>query len=143
MEYNEISERFSKIGEKVIKKNPELHYLDVVNIMFVASDKERKSNGKIVFGSCEKVPDKYRFLIDADFIIRIYIHNTAYFTDKQYEILLHHELLHCKIETDKEGELKTSCNPHDVEDFKSIIDRYGVDWAKPELTLFTAAAVGE
>jgi hypothetical protein len=27
-------------------------------------------------------------------------------------------------------EVKYIVNPHDVEDFRAVIDRYGIDWAK-------------
>lgn len=128
---NIISEKYERIANKLIFENEELNFLASVKILYVSSDKERKSNGKVVFGSCEKVPNKYRFLIPYDFIIRVYAPNISYFDDKQIEILLHHELLHIHIEEGKDGEMKCSCNPHDIEDFKSIIGKYGVDWADP------------
>jgi hypothetical protein len=45
------------------------------------------------------------------------------------EILLYHELLHVGIKEDGEGEYIYSVNPHEIEDFKTIINQYGMDWA--------------
>ena len=37
-----------------------------------------------------------------------------------------------KIEFMPDGTEKYSTNPHDVEEFRAIIDRYGIDWDLPE-----------
>ena len=50
-------------------------------------------------------------------------------SDEQMEILLYHELLHVGMD-DTGEEVKYIVNPHDVEDFRAVIDRYGIDWAK-------------
>ena len=57
--------------------------------------------------------------------------NTERFTDDQLRILLLHELMHVGIEKDGNEE-KYRIVPHDVEEFKAIIERYGVDWADDE-----------
>ena len=51
-------------------------------------------------------------------------------TEEQIRILIFHELLHIGIEVDDDGEEHYSCVPHDLEDFKQIIDRFGTDWDK-------------
>ena len=50
------------------------------------------------------------------------------FTDEQLEILLLHELLHIGIQWDGNEETY-SIIPHDVEDFRAIIERYGIGWS--------------
>ena len=52
------------------------------------------------------------------------------FTEDQMRILLFHELLHIGIEFTEDGQEKYSIKPHDYEDFKIIIDRYGTDWSQ-------------
>ena len=49
--------------------------------------------------------------------------------DCEVHILLYHELLHVGV-NERSGEMVYVVNPHDVEDFRTIIDRYGIDWAK-------------
>ena len=41
-----------------------------------------------------------------------------------------HELLHVGIEPGADGDEIYTVRKHDLEDFKSIIDRYGTEWAK-------------
>lgn len=58
----------------------------------------------------------------------MYEPNIAYMSDRQILILLEHELLHIKIE-DTDNGIKYKTRGHDYDDFKSIIQKYGVDWA--------------
>ena len=89
---------------------------------------KEKENGKIIFGQCEKIPDKYKWAIPSDFTIVIFEPNVERFTEEQIRILLLHELLHIGIK--KDGNEETYfVNPHDIEDFKYIIDRFGIDWS--------------
>lgn len=74
-----------------------------------------------------RVQDKYKWGIPADFTITVFEPNCRGFSEKQLEILLFHELLHIHIEY-KDGEEKYSINPHDLEDFRYIIDRFGSHW---------------
>lgn len=43
-------------------------------------------------------------------------------------ILLEHELLHIGVNTDG-NEPSFYIVPHDIEDFRSIIEKYGTDWS--------------
>ena len=132
-EHREMSERYAEIAHDLIYSEP---LLDVIRqseatIIYLSSDKEKKSKGRTVFGECEKIPDKYKWSIPADFTITIYEPNIINFTDNQIRILLLHELLHVGIDWDKNGEEKYTVRPHDIEDFRTIIDRYGLDWELP------------
>lgn len=124
-------EGYRNIAEELIKSESELEYIknSSVKIVYLESDKEKKSNGKTVFAECEKIPDKYRWKIDADFSIVVYSPNAFYFNVEQMKILLFHELLHIGIEKDEAENEKYFVRPHDLEDFKLIIDRFGTDWA--------------
>ena len=128
-----ISEEYSDIAAKLIKKEPLLADIrqSEATIVYLSSDKEKKSKGKTVFGECEKIPDKYKWAIPADFTITIYEPNVITFTKEQIEILLFHELLHVGIDIQNDGTEKYSVKPHDIEEFRTIIDRYGLDWELP------------
>lgn len=131
MEERRISKEYEEIAKEVINKEPSLRTIrnSNANIVYLLSDKEKKSKGGVIFAQCEKIPDKFKgWATDADYAIVIFEPNCEGFTRKQKEILMHHELLHINIKTGKDGEEKYSLRPHDYEDFKEIIDRFGTDW---------------
>ena len=129
-----ISEEYSKIAADLIKKEDLLSDIrqSEATIIYLSSDKEKKSKGKTVFGECEKIPDKYKWAIPCDFTITIYEPNVMGFSKEQMEILILHELLHVGIDYKNDGTEAYSIKPHDIEDFRTIIDRYGLDWNLPE-----------
>mgnify|MGYP006313812951 CR=1 FL=1 len=126
-EIRTINEDYQKIANELIATRPELEDLrnSDVTIICLASDQEKKSNGKLIFGQTEKIADKYKWGIPCDFTITIFDPNVAYWTEEQMKILMLHELLHVGVDGDR-----LYIRPHDLEDFKSIIAEYGVDWAE-------------
>ena len=129
MELRKISEEYAEIGASLIATDPLLEDIreSEVTIVYLASDQEKTKSGKEVFGECEKVPDKYKWAVPCDFTITIFEPNVERFSKEQLEILILHELLHVGIE--KDGNEETYyIRPHDIEDFREIIDRYGMDW---------------
>ena len=125
-EIRTINEDYQKIANELIATRPELEDIknSDVTIICLASDQEKKSNGKLIFGQTEKIADKYKWGIPCDFTITIFDPNVAYWTEEQMKILMLHELLHVGVDGDR-----LYIRPHDLEDFKSIIAEYGVDWA--------------
>jgi hypothetical protein len=134
MENRSINEEYSQIAHDLIENEPILNDIkeSEVTILYLSSDYEKKSKGKIVCGECEKIPDKYKWSIPADFTITIYEPNVIGFTDEQMKILLLHELLHVGIKFTDNGDESYFIRPHDIEDFRQIIDKYGLDWDLPE-----------
>ena len=126
-EIRTINEDYQKIANELIATRPELEDIknSDVTIICLASDQEKKSNGKLIFGQTEKIADKYKWGIPCDFTITIFDPNVAYWTADQMKILMLHELLHVGADGDR-----LYIRPHDLEDFKSIIAEYGVDWAE-------------
>lgn len=126
-EIRTINEDYQKIANELIATRPELEDLrnSDVTIICLASDQEKKSNGKLIPGQTEKIADKYKWGIPCDFTITIFDPNVAYWTADQMKILMLHELLHVGVDGDR-----LYIRPHDLEDFKSIIAEYGVDWAE-------------
>lgn len=134
MEHRELNERYSKIASDLIKTEDVLSDIrqSEVTILYLSSDKEKKSKGRNILGECEKIPDKYKWSIPADFTITVFEPSAATLSDEQMRILLLHELMHVGIKFLEDGTEQYSIIPHDIEDFKSIIQKYGLDWNEPE-----------
>ena len=109
---------------------PELAYIrdSAVRIVFLTSELEKKKGSRLVFGQCEKVPEKYKWKIPYDFMITVFLPNVERWEREKIRILLFHELLHVGIEEDGNEE-KYSVREHDYEEFREIISRYGLDWS--------------
>ena len=131
MDNRYISEKYAEIGSALIETMDELSDLRDIGatIMYLGSTAKKKSKGKLVFGQCEKVADKYKWGIPCGFTITVFEPNTSYFTEEQLQILIFHELLHIGVNEDGECYIK----PHDLEDFTAIIDRYGAHWSEEKL----------
>ena len=75
--------------------------------------------------------DKLAWLTEQeyDFTITVYEPNCQdfYFDDRKYAILLEHELMHVGFDPET-GDC--TLIPHDAEEFKRIIAKYGIDWAE-------------
>lgn len=132
MENRIIREEYAEMAKKIIEEEELLS--DIANsqatIIYLGSDNAKTSKGKVVCGECEKVADKNKWAIPCDFTITVFEPNCVGFTEDQMRILLFHELLHVGIEFLEDGTEKYSIKPHDYEDFKIIIDRYGTEWSK-------------
>ena len=132
MDKREINERYAEIGAELVKKEPELEHIrnSQATIVYLSSDHKKAHDGKKIFAQCERVPEKYKWSVPCDFTITVFEPNVEGFSDEQFKILLFHELLHVGITINDDGKEVYSCLPHDLEDFKLIIDRFGTDWAK-------------
>ena len=128
-ENRHLNEDYAEMAMALIDSEEALQYIkeSQVSIAYLSSDLKKRDAGRLVHAQCELVSDKYKWGIPADFMITVYDPNVLGFTDEQMKILLFHELLHVKIYY-QDGEEKYSVNPHDLEDFKYIIDRFGTDW---------------
>lgn len=134
MENRAIREDLLEIANKLVKTEKSLAYIRESSVQFIVlgSDSEKKSKKRVVHGECEKIPAKYKWIIPYDFTITIFEPNVERFTEEQMRILLLHELMHIGIEVDGNEE-KYFLVPHDVEDFKEILDKYGVEWANEQI----------
>jgi hypothetical protein len=132
MDNRQINRYYSEIADELIHMEPSLQHIKEsdVTIIYLESDYAKTSKGKLVFGQCEKVADKYKWGIPADFTITVFEPNAAKFTEDQIRILLHHELLHVGIDKKADDSESYSIVDHDIEDFKLILDKYGTDWSR-------------
>lgn len=130
MEERCLSDSWRELADDLISSDERLLHIRESNVAigYLTSDKERTSQGRDVYGECEKVPDKYRWAIPYDFTIVIYEPNACRFADEQRRILMLHELLHIGIERDGNEE-RYSVRPHDIEDFETILQEHGMGWS--------------
>ena len=125
-----INRDYKAISDELISNEPELEYIKYsnVNIIYLSSDYAKTKAGGKVLGQCEKIQNKYKWGIPCDFTITVFEPNVVGFTDEQFKILLFHELLHIGIDLNSEGNEVYSVRPHDLEDFKIIVNKFGTDW---------------
>ena len=130
------NEEYARIGRELIETEPELEEVKIsdITICYLSSDFAKTKNGMIVHGEAERIQDKYKGAIPCDATITLFEPNNEYLTEKQIRILILHELLHIGVTTDIEtGDDKVYIKAHDVEDFRLIIARFGLDWAEPHV----------
>ncbi len=121
----EVSKELRELGEALIKAMPELgiiRELDV-KIGYVMSYDSKKAKGKSIEAECRKVNGSYLAYLPYDFVVTFYEPNMYYMTENQKKVLMLHELMHIGI-----GEKGLRIEPHDIEDFSSILKRFGLKW---------------
>lgn len=134
MDSRKINEHYAEIGKALIESEPELADIrySEATICYLSSEHEKTADGKAVLGQCERIQEKYKWAIPCDFTITLFEPNIEGLSEEQIRIVILHELLHVGIRfNEKTGEEEYFTNPHDVEDFRMLIDRYGIDWAQP------------
>lgn len=128
----QISEEYAKIGAELIECEDIL--IDIRNsqatIIYLSSDYAKTDKGKAVLGQCERIQDKYKWGIPADFTITLFEPNIEGKSLEAIRRIIFHELLHVGIEFKDDSTESYSIRPHDIEDFKLLIDRWGTDWSE-------------
>ena len=121
----EVSEELRQLGEKVIAGMPELYYISEfgIKVGYVLSYEAKKKDGKSIAADCRKVTGTYTAFLPFDFVVTFYHPNMSYMTENQQKILMLHELKHIGV-----GPKGLRIEPHDIEDFESILSRYGLRW---------------
>lgn len=134
MDKRELNAEYAKIGAELIKTEEAL--IDIRNsqatIAYLSSTAKKTDGGRLVMGQCERVAEKYKWGIPAEFTITLFEPNIAGKSPEAIRRIILHELLHVGIEFNEDGTETYSINPHDIEDFKILIDRWGTDWDKVE-----------
>lgn len=123
----ETAEDIAALAAQIIAAMPDLDIIPSFNIQigYVRSYENKIKDGRPVYGDCRKVNVVYGAYLPYDFIITLYDSNIALLSDNQIKLLLFHELQHIGM-TDR----GFAVLPHDVEDFYSILDKYGTRWAE-------------
>ena len=124
----EINDEYTAIAEEIIKEPDFDEIRDYASFVVLSSEEEKTKNKQVVYGECKLVQKLYKLFCPYDFLIIIYDVNAASFSPEQMRILIEHELRHMGY--DLEGNEPTPyIVPHDYEEFKQIMDKYGIDWA--------------
>lgn len=122
----EESEELRKLGEELVANLAKFEPIrrSDCQIAYLCSSKDKTSRGREVFGECEKVNEKAATLSGYDFIITFYVAGMQLSREGKRR-LMEHELMHIGI-NDQTGAFYVV--PHDLEDFREIVEKYGVDW---------------
>jgi predicted metallopeptidase len=126
----ETAPEYEDIAEQLISKLPDLALITDLNVQigYVKSFEAKVKDGRTVFGDCRKVSTIYGAYLPFDFIITLYEPNIISLTVNQLKLLIYHELLHIGI-----NDRGLCVKPHDVEDFDSIINKYGLHWINADV----------
>lgn len=121
----EPSRKLRTLANKIINHYPEFNFIKEWNVKigYVISQ-EKKQGEKITYADCRKVQEVFKAYLPFDFIITFYERNTGFLNDNQLKILMYHELKHIGM-----GPKGLKIDPHDIEDFSNILDKYGLDWS--------------
>lgn len=126
----EYSDLYTDMGNEIIRAFKEFQPIIDSNcrVAFMRSSISKQSGGKLVLGECKKLTgDIHKRFVPHDYLVIIYEPNTTEFSEKQIKALLWHELKHIRIER-KSDEWKFSIQPHDLEDFRELINKVGANW---------------
>lgn len=134
MDTRYINEEYTQIGAELIETEEAL--VDIKNsqatIIYLSSNHAKQDKGRTVYGQCEKIQEKYKWGIPADFTITLFEPNIATKSPEAIRRIIFHELLHVGVEFNNDGTETYNVIPHDLEDFKLLIDRWGTDWSETE-----------
>jgi len=104
------------------------------NIAYLYTNKPMARRGKIAIATAEKCSPKAKALTlynhpddePFDFVVTVSYGAWNRLTDKQKLAVLDHELTHCFVEENEEGEVLHKILGHDFEDFHAILSRHGL-----------------
>ena len=82
----------------------------------------------LVAGRCIRCAKELKYFGECDYIIQMSGDLWETLDDDTQKVLMHHELLHVFVGTDRKGDPKFSLVNHDVQDFSDLIRRYGIVW---------------
>lgn len=121
----EVAEDLRELANKVISAIPELSIIRDFNIRvgYVRGYESKQGKGKQVYADCKKITGTYTAYLPFDFVVTFYEPNIGHLSENQRKILMLHELRHIGI-----GERGFKIIPHDVEDFRDILQRFGIEW---------------
>ena len=139
-EKREISKHYTAIASAWIDNYEEFAHLRGATIIFLESNHQKKSRRRRVFGLCEKVQDKNKWAIPADFTITFYKPHMELLSEWQQEIVVYHELLHVGFNGEDEP---MSIVPHDIEDFRKVIDMFGSHWDEKDAEVLNSVLLEE
>lgn len=121
MGYVNATEDMVELVKELVKAHH--GHLEGMKIAVIARETAATKDGKTVFGTAGLVPKKVRPLLkaDYDFIIVLALDVWDDSKPERRRIMVDHELSHCGKNEDGSPKMK----PHDLEEFATIVKRYG------------------
>jgi hypothetical protein len=96
--------------------------------------KKLADRDRVRLAQASRVGGKLQFFAQFDLLIEVNWEEWVYLTDERKIALIDHELCHFSLEIDDEGKQKYVMLSHDIEEFRAIVDRWGL-W-KPDVQRF-------
>lgn len=126
------SAQLEQIARQVMIEFVDLAHLDDpgLRIAYQYSDQEKKNHDMVVYADTEVVKEKYREFMPYEFLITFYEPNCSDLDEEHLKRLMYHELKHVGFE----GDSKFRVIPHNLEDFRECVEKWGVDWIKQDKT---------
>lgn len=122
------------LATEVIREFEDLNHLDDprCRIAYQHCDAEKKKNKRVVFADTQLVNEKLKVFCPYDFLITVYDGSCAYLDEEHIKRLIYHELKHVGFEPGDGDEDKYFIVHHDLEDFRDVIDKWGIDWIRDD-----------
>jgi DNA-binding FrmR family transcriptional regulator len=116
----------AELVEELAKELIAEHHTHLVNsnIAYLYKNKPMSQKGRTIIATAEKCSKKVKAISSRDFVIVVSYEAYNKLTDKQKRAVIDHELEHCLVDEDDEGNEVTKIIPHDVEEFYCIIARH-------------------
>lgn len=131
--YFEPAPEVERIGKKMVEQyHPDLRG---TRIEYVFRSKATKRHGRATAGTAQKYTGLKAMLATpgaqssedlAFFVITIARDIWETLDPRKREALVDHELEHCRIEVDEDGDAHLTMRGHDIEEFSSIVGRHGL-----------------
>lgn len=122
IEWDEAPARVLNLAEKIIDTyHPDLRGANIAFIIRGGEAPKIGKSGKTKLAAASRFPEKMHALVDTYYHFLIWLaEEVMTYEDTKLEAIIDHELCHCDF-TDE----KPSIQPHDIEEFNCIIERYG------------------
>lgn len=143
----------AEIARQLIVRVPDHHTLVECHIEYMFIAEAPVSKGRVRLGCVRKISGRNAWLVSlnderertsflpgaAFFLMEISRNTWLDLDDNQRIALVDHELSHCSVGHDDDGELVLATRSHDVEEFVSVLSRNGL-WKRDVQALGVVAA---
>lgn len=115
----ETNKELDDLGKKI---KDEMVWEDKPNIKFLMKVTDKSE----FIGQISKVTGKWKFLTEYDYVVEVWNEYWEKASAGQKEAVIYHELCHVLCEIDDDGNTRWNLKKHDIEEFKAVVQRYGV-----------------
>ncbi|MNC00864.1 hypothetical protein D3C81_760850 [compost metagenome] len=109
---------WEEIAEKLVDKfQVAFSHIELDKVLFLSENEKTPKK----YADVRNVGYPWNFITEYKYIMVFYENNTQPMTDSQRHMLVYHELLHIDESFEK-------VKKHDIEDFRVLVGRFGVNW---------------